>query len=121
MRGGLSTTASKKAKEKKNRKRDVRFDWDIIGSSSEVCTVEVSLLHRSKTFSIMGEVIRQDPLQTLSYVLFELTGEKLYEIFHFITRNPYVSKVVRQVRVLFIVKRLCLANRKAPWCTQFVF
>ena len=40
--------------------------------------------------------IRQDPLQTLSYVLFELTGEKLYELFHFVTRNPYVSRIMRQ-------------------------
>lgn len=48
----------------------------------------------------MSLILRQDPLQTLSYVLFELTGEKLYEIFHFVTRNPYVTRVIRQVRDL---------------------
>lgn len=46
----------------------------------------------------MSVVLRRDPLQTLSYTLFELTGEKLYELFLFFTRNPYVSRAIRQVR-----------------------
>lgn len=51
----------------------------------------------------MSLVLRQDPLQTLSYTLFELTGEKLYELFLFFTRNPYVTRFVRQVRIVIYV------------------
>lgn len=51
----------------------------------------------------MGEPILQDPLQALSHAFFELTGEKLYELFHFIVRNPYVSRAIRQVRYIFYI------------------
>lgn len=48
----------------------------------------------------MSVILRQDPLQTLSYALFELTGEKLFELFHFVTRNSTISRVIRQVRIV---------------------
>lgn len=51
----------------------------------------------------MGELILHEPLQVLGRALFELTGEKLYELFHFIVRNPYVSRTIRQVRILLFL------------------
>jgi len=57
----------------------------------------------------MSLILRQDPLQTLSYALFELTGEKLFELFHFVTRNSTISRVIRQVRSIFFLWR-CMVS-----------
>lgn len=37
------------------------------------------------------------PLGFLNYALFELTGQKLFEIYSFFVKNPFLSKKLRQV------------------------